>query len=216
MNLITDLKIIICEYLDHDCKDAVQYLFGKEYTKYSYLYEWYATDDTYYDFFDVTGGNSKKICYKHVFTEYSSIRYLLAHNTKDIHKYNKLIKLVFTDNFNTSICNIIFPSSITFLQFGDSFNQPLDNLYKMSNLVVLRTGRKYDQEIKKNMLPESLKYLSLGSDFSKPIEKNVLPRLLKQLYLYKHYKQSFRNIIDEGFKWFDSDDKYIWTRKSNS
>jgi hypothetical protein len=88
-------------------------------------------------------------------------------------------QLFFDTDFNQSIDNIIWPSSINFIKFGSLFNQPIDKVKWPDTIECIIFGRNFNQSI--DNLPDGLKELVIHTLY-KPLLN--LPITLQKLEIY--------------------------------
>ena len=102
--------------------------------------------------------------------------------------YPKNDWLVFDDDFNDQITNVVFPTGIQKIRFGWHFNQEIRNL--PNSLTHLIFGFYFNQEIRN--LPNSLTHLTFGHDFNQKMHN--LPNSLTHLTFGWCFNQEMHNL----------------------
>ncbi len=137
-------------------------------------------------------------------SEFPSLNYLI-----------NLKELLLPQNFNQSIEENYFPSSLEFIEFGEEFNQPiypgilpssLKELIFINNsqfnqpfqsgsipgeIEILQFGHCFNQPLSEGIFSFSLRVLIFGHNFDQPINPGVLPNSVKIIHFYadSHFNQ---------------------------
>eukprot|EP00435_Cladocopium_sp_Y103_P027979 s595_g6.t4 len=97
-------------------------------------------------------------------------------------------------DFNQSLKDAAFPSSLEILKFGESFNQPLDAVHFPEGLQSLTFGSRFDQSLDDVKLPELLNELTFGHCFNQPMDKVKLPGKLVTLNFGRCFNQTLSGV----------------------
>ena len=96
--------------------------------------------------------------------------------------------IVFNNEFNGSLSNVVFPMGIQKVKFNWYFNQDMRNL--PNNLTHLIFGGDFNQDV--SNLPNSLTHLTFGYHFNQ--EMHNLPNSLTYLTFGYHFNQDVSNL----------------------
>ena len=91
--------------------------------------------------------------------------------------------MVFNNEFNDSLSNVVFPVGIQKIEFGWHFNQDVSNL--PNSLTHLTFGYDFNQDV--SNLPNSLTHLYFSNNFNQDISK--LPNSLTHLRFWWAFNQ---------------------------
>jgi len=94
-------------------------------------------------------------------------------------------KIIFDDDFNDSLEDIILPNHITHITFGYYYNQSLENVKLPNSLTHITFGHDFNQSI--GILPDSMQYLEFF-ELKKPLLD--LPVTIKELCILCDYKNN--------------------------
>jgi hypothetical protein len=146
--------------------------------------------------------------YKDVTNKYV---HLIIFDSKMIQLINdinlKIIKITFDNNFNESLTNIVFPSTVKSIIFGNKFNQIID--FKLpEELEELSFGKNYDQVLENHNIPSSIISLKILNS-SMNIKLNYkLFKNLDYLILDNNTNKNIINMIPNNLKYYRSFNKY--------
>ena len=110
---------------------------------------------------------------------------------KKEHIPNSATHLIFRDNFNQEITDLI-PITVTHLIFGDSFNQEIKNAIP-PNVTHLTFGRDFNQQIK-GAIPHSVTHLTFGKHFNQEI-KEAISSNVTHLTFGQDFNQEIKDAI---------------------
>jgi hypothetical protein len=104
----------------------------------------------------------------------------------------RLNEIHFGGRFNQPIDKVKFPESLREIYFGDKFNQPIDKVKFPASLHHIFFGKHFNQPIENVKWPEQLCKISFGDDFNQPIEK--VKWYLTHIFFGKHFNQPIENV----------------------
>lgn len=146
--------------------------------------------------------------YKDVINKYV---HLIISDSKMIRLINdvnlKIIKITFDNNFNESLTNIVFPSTIKSIIFGNKFNQIID--FKLpEELEELSFGKNYNQKLENHHIPNNIISLEILNSYMNIKLNYKLFKNLNYLILDNNSNKNVINMIPNNLKYFKSFNKY--------
>ncbi len=124
----------------------------------------------------------------------------------DIVKISNLKSLKFGNKFNQSLKFVSFPSNLESITFGRDFNQLIDDTTKFSSnakqigsvFKEITFGTNFNQSVDGIVFPKSLKSIKFGDRFNKTIIARNLPEGLESLTFGEDFDQDLSDIIYES------------------
>eukprot|EP00913_Durusdinium_trenchii_P033341 g31213.t1 len=102
--------------------------------------------------------------------------------------------LVFGDDFDTKLDEIVLPCTLRKLQFGAHFNRSLKNVQIPSSLEELIFGHNFNQSMKGVNLGENLKTLVFGRMFNMSMRSWKIPHSVRHLTLGETYNHILKGV----------------------
>jgi hypothetical protein len=122
-------------------------------------------------------------------------------NLNNLHMFQNLLSLEFSDTFNKEIKEQILPESLQTLIFGTLYNQYIEPNILPKTLRIIKFGEYYNKPIKANALPEYLEELLFCGYYNLAIDKGVLPPNLKIIRFNNTYNKIIgRDVLPTSLK----------------
>ncbi|CAK9037146.1 Probable serine/threonine-protein kinase fnkA (FNIP repeat-containing protein A) [Durusdinium trenchii] len=108
--------------------------------------------------------------------------------------HTRIHTLVFGDDFDTKLDEIVLPCTLRKLQFGAHFNRSLKNVQIPSSLEELIFGHNFNQSMKGVNLGENLKTLVFGRMFNMSMRSWKIPHSVRHLTLGETYNHILKGV----------------------